>query len=209
MKVDLYEVFSNFVPQMEDNSPLTPDRSLNGGSVKHNEVENNVDWSLDNNQKTPLSDRTDRFLYGGFLMGTIMPFHPGRASRKGKKKQRKLKRRQRKNNWEKKVDLNEVFSNFVPQMEDNSPLTPDRSLIGSSVKHNEVENNVNWSLDNNEKTPLSDRTDRLLYGGFLMGTIMPFHPGRASPKGKKKQRKLRRRQRKKSEGPIPMDWEPL
>ena len=58
MKVDLYEVFSNFVPQMEDNSPLTPDRSLNGGSVKHNEVENNVDWSLDNNEKTPLSDRT-------------------------------------------------------------------------------------------------------------------------------------------------------
>ena len=108
-----------------------------------------------------------------------------------------------------KVDLNEVFSNVVPPMEVNSPLTPDRSLTGGSVKHNEVENNVNWSLDNTDKTPLSARTDRILYGGFLMGTIMPFHPGRASRKGKKKLRKLRRRQRKKSEGPIPMDWEPL
>jgi hypothetical protein len=93
-------------------------------------------------------------------------------------------------------------------MEDNSRLTPDRSLTRGSINHNGVEN-VNWILDTNDKTLLSDRTDRIMFVGFLMGTIMPFHPGRASQKGKKKQRKFRKRRRKKSEGPIPMDWEPL
>ena len=125
-------------------------------------------------------------------------------------------------NWEMEVDLTDVFSNLMPLKNDNKCLTPDRVLRGSTDQ-NGAEDNTQ-SLQINGNTQLSHGTsstevktdfsylapDKMLFRGFFMGSIMPFHPGRASRKGKKNQRKkIRRRPRKRSEGPVPMDWEPL
>ena len=51
-----------------------------------------------------------------------------------------------------KIVLHEVVLNLVPSKKDFYCWTPD-----SSLNRNRAEN-VNWSLDNNEKTPLSYRT---------------------------------------------------